>query len=171
MERWSTPTKNFKFQIWPGHGKMTDPPPIPKILNFRFCLGMVRWPTIQPLLKNWNLSFGLDMERWLTPQPHRNFKFQIWPGYGKMPNPNPQRKIFKFQIWPGHGKMTDSLPHQKFLNFRFGLDMERWPNPQPSLKVLNFRFDLDPQLSLNIFKLQIWPGHEDDWPPNLTKTF
>ena len=38
--------------------------------------------------------------------------------------------------------------------------MVRWPTPQPSMKFLNFRFDLDPQPSLNIFKLQIWPGHE-----------
>ena len=33
MERWLTPQphQNFKFQIQPGHGKMTNPPPSPKI--------------------------------------------------------------------------------------------------------------------------------------------
>ena len=120
---------------------MTDPPPSLKILNFRL---------------------SLDMERWPNPHPcHcQIFKFQIWPGHGKMTNP--PTKNFKFQIWPGHGKMTEPLPLQKFkfwfsldmerwlpppfteiLNFRFGLDMVRWLTPQPSPKILNFRFGLD----------------------------
>ena len=37
-----TLTENFTFQIWHGHGKMTDPPPSLKILHFRFDLDMER---------------------------------------------------------------------------------------------------------------------------------
>ena len=40
------PHPHLKFQTWPGHGKMIDPPHLYQ--NFRF---------------------GLDMERWLTPLP------------------------------------------------------------------------------------------------------
>ena len=71
----------------------------------------------------------------MTEHPHpiltKNFKFQIWPGHGKMTDP----QKFKFQIWPGHGKMTDLL---QILNFRFGLDIAMMTNllPPPSPKIL-----------------------------------
>ena len=47
----SHPYPHAQFQIWPGHGKMTDPP----TQNFRF---------------------GMDMERWLTPPTH-NCRFRL----------------------------------------------------------------------------------------------
>ena len=55
--RWLTPkanTRNFKFQIWPGHEKMTDPSITE---NFKFQI----WPDHGP-----------------TTTTTTNFKFQIW---------------------------------------------------------------------------------------------
>ena len=143
----------FKFQILPGQGKMANPPNTsPKILNFRFVPGHRKLP-------------------W-SPNPHWTFfKFQIWPGHGKMTDPN-LTKHFEISDWAWTWKDDWSPTSPKNINFRFGLDMVRWPTPQPSLKFLNFRFYLDPQPSLNIFKLQIWPGHgKMNDPPNLTKHF
>ena len=141
------PTLNeiFKFEIWPAHGKMTNLQPSMKFLNFRFGLNMERWLTLQASLKFLNFRFCLD------PQPSLN--------------------IFKLQIWPGHEKMTDPPHSPIILNFRFGLDMVRCPTLQPSMKFLNFRFDLDPQLSLNIFQLKIWPGHEKMTDPPSSPKF
>ena len=179
--------KIFKFQVWPRphpHWKIwisdlawtwkDDWPPSPlKILNFKF---------------------GLDMVRWLTPILTKNFKFQIWPGHGKMTNTKLSLKIFKFQIWPGHGEMTDTTtptesfkfqtvsghgkmpypqPSLKFLNLKFCLDMEKWLTPHTSLKILNFGFSLGmdrwPILPTftEKYKFQILHGQRKMiWPPN-----
>ena len=121
---------------------MTDPDPSPKLLHFRFCLDMERWPT-----------------------------------------PNLCTENFKFQIWPGHGKMTNPPTLTEILNFRFGLDMVRWLNPQPSPKILNFRFGpgyrkMTNHLCRKFLNLDL-PGHGKmtdphphwawtwkDWPPS-----
>ena len=94
-----TLTETSKFQILPRYGKMTDPPPSPKILNFRFCLDMERWLTPQPSPKILNYQIhGLDMRKMTDPQPSpNNLNFRFWPGHGKMINPTPSLKIIKFQ--------------------------------------------------------------------------
>ena len=82
--------QNFRcslvMETWP-----TPPRPSLKILNFRFDLVMERWLSPPPSTKILNLRFGLVMERWPTPSPTitENFKFQIWPGHGKMTDPPP----------------------------------------------------------------------------------
>ena len=68
---------------------MTDPPPpLNEILNFRF---------------------GLDMVRWPTPYLTKQYKFQIWPGHGKMAKPPTLTEIFKFQILPGPPTLTEQF--------------------------------------------------------------
>ena len=53
-----TLAKKFEFQIWPGHGKMTEPLPSLKILNFRFGLDMEddTHPTLTKVL---SFRFGM----------------------------------------------------------------------------------------------------------------
>ena len=56
-----TDPPNFKFQIWPGHGEMTDPlPPFTK--KFKFQIWPVHGEMMDPL-KILNFGFGLDMDR------------------------------------------------------------------------------------------------------------
>ena len=106
MERWPTPPHHSQFQIWPGHGKMTNPAPSPSLTipdlawtweddwpttftlthNFRFGLDMGRWLTPTLILTH-NFRFGLDMERWLTLHPHPQSQFQIWSEHRKMTDP------------------------------------------------------------------------------------
>ena len=133
------PTINFKFQIWPGHRKMTNPKLSWKVFKFQI------WPwhgkmTDPNLTKILNFRLGLDMERWLTPDLTKQYKFQNWPGHGKMTDSPTLTENFQFQIVSGHGKMPYPQPSLKFLNFRFDLDMERWlTSTYPHWKVLNFR--------------------------------
>ena len=150
MERWPTPQPSneiFKFQIWPAHGKMTNPQPsLMKFLNIRFGLDMERWLTLQPSLKFLNFRFCLD------PQPSLNiFKLQIWPGHEKMTDPPHSPNNFKFQIWPGHGKM----PNPPTLNEIFKFQI--WPGP-PTLTEYFSTSDL------------AWTW-KDDWPPKPHQNF
>ena len=71
-DRPPTLTKNFKFQILPNHGKMTDPPTLTKNLKFQIWLGHGKMTDPPPLTKN--------------------FTFQIWLGHGKMTDPPPSLK-------------------------------------------------------------------------------
>ena len=71
MERWPTPNpqwKVFKFQIWPGHGNMTNPPTI----TMKFSISDCVWTwldalTPNPHWNNLNFRFGLDMEKMNDP--------------------------------------------------------------------------------------------------------
>ena len=71
------------------------------------------WPP-HPQLKISNFKFGLGMERWPTP-PNltKNLKFRIWPGHGKKIDPLIKNENFRFGLnikrW-GEYYTKDRLP-------------------------------------------------------------
>ena len=162
------PTINFKFQIWPGYGKMTNPPTFTVKFKFHIWPGHGKMSDPPTSLKILNFRFGLDMERWLTPDLTKQFKFQIGSGHGKMINPS---KNLQFQIVSGHGKMTD--PPTPHLKFSISNCVWTWKDDWPTTltkKILNFRLCLDmvrcPNPTLTkYFKFQIWSGYGKmtDW--------
>ena len=68
MERWLTPdlTKQYKFQNWPGHEKMTDPHTLTENFKFQILPRYGKMTDPPTSLKILNFRLGLDMERWPT---------------------------------------------------------------------------------------------------------
>ena len=70
------PHWKFKYQIWPGHGNMTNLS-LTLTQNLKFQIwpgyGKMTWLPLT-LTENLNIRFGLDMDRWLTPHPHQKFR-------------------------------------------------------------------------------------------------
>ena len=78
-----------QFQIWPGHGKMTDPTNTHTISKLAW-MWKDDWPpththTISKLAWTWK-------DDWYLLHLHTHTQFQIWPGHEKMTKPPPLHK-------------------------------------------------------------------------------